>query len=110
MRSGEDRTSRGTGAQYYTFKEDGTFRITRGDTVLETGTWSQDTTASPKTFDHTPNSVGRPGPYVAGIFAIDGDTLKVSFLPPNPTRRRPTQFRSVLDDRSWLLVYSRAPQ
>jgi uncharacterized protein (TIGR03067 family) len=109
MRNGEDRTNRGTGARYYTFYEDGTFRITLGDSVLETGTWTQDTTVVPKIFDHIPNVDGRPGQYVPGIFAIDGDTLKVSILPPNPERRRPTQFRSVLEDRSWLLVYRRAP-
>ena len=109
MRSGEDRTNPGAGVRYYTFSEDGTFRITRGDSILETGTWSQDTTTSPRSFDHIPNVDGRPGRHVPGIFAITGDTLKISILPPNPAGRRPTQFRSAPEDRSWLLVYHRAP-
>src|SRR4026208_1994811 len=56
--NGEDWTkgmkARGTVA-YYTLNRDGTFRITMGDSVLETGTWSQDTTTSPMIFDHIPN-------------------------------------------------------
>lgn len=110
MRNGEDRTNAGNSSavRYYTFNEDGTFRITRGDSVLETGTWSQDTTVVPKGFDHIPNVNGRPGRYIAGIFAITGDTLRIAIIPPNPGRRRPTQFRSAAEDGSWLLVYHRA--
>lgn len=113
LRAGEDRTNAGTGAsgaRFYTFDEDGTFRITRGDSVLETGTWSQDTTVLPRHFDHIPNVNGRPGQFIPGIFKIAGDTLTISILPPNPERRHPTQFRSSAEDRSWLLVYRRAPR
>lgn len=108
MRAGEDRTNPEAGVRTYTFEADGTFRITRGETVVETGTWSQDTTARPMIFDHVPNVNGRPGRFVPGIFAIDGDSLVISILPPSPERRHPTQFRSVPEDRSWLLVYRRA--
>jgi uncharacterized protein (TIGR03067 family) len=108
VRAGEDRTNPATGTRYYTFDGDGSFRITRCDSVLETGTWSQDTTARPRIFDHIPNVNGRPGQYIPGIFAIEGDTLRISILPPSPERRRPTQFRSSAEDRSWLLVYVRA--
>ena len=112
MQNGEDRTNAGTAdlVRHYTFNADGTFRITRGDSIVETGTWSQDTSVVPKGFDHIPNVNGRPGQYVPGIYAIAGDTLRISIIPPNPERRRPTQFRSALEDRSWLLVYHRAPQ
>jgi uncharacterized protein (TIGR03067 family) len=107
VRNGEDRTNPAAGTRHYTFSDDGSFRITRGDSVLETGTWSQDTTARPRIFDHIPNVNGRPGQYIPGIFEISGDTLRISILPPNPQRRRPTQFRSSPEDRSWLLVYVR---
>ena len=112
VRNGEDLTGRVKGAaiRYYTFNADGTFRITLGDSVTETGTWSQDTTVSPKIFDHIPEVDGKPGPYVPGIFAIRGDSLTISLVGPNPGRRHPTQFRSVLADSSWLLVYHRAAQ
>ena len=110
VRNGEDRTNPAAGTRYYTFSDDGSFRITRGDSVIETGTWSQDTTARPRIFDHIPNVNGRPGQYITGIFAIDGDTLRISIIPPSPERRRPTQFRSSAEDRSWLLVYVRAAQ
>ena len=112
MRNGEDRTNAGNSSavRYYTFNVDGTFGITRGDSVVETGTWSQDTSVVPKGFDHIPNVNGRPGRYVPGIFAIAGDTLRIAIIPPNRERRRPTQFRSALEDSSWLLVYHRAPR
>lgn len=113
VRNGEDLTNRVTGAsavRYYTFNVDGTFRITLGDSITETGKWSQDTTVSPRIFDHIPDVEGKPGPYVPGIFAIRGDTLTISIVGPNPERRHPTQFRSVLADGSWLLVYRRSPQ
>ena len=112
VRNGEDRTNRSVtnagSVVYYTFNADGTFRIVVGDSVHETGTWSEDTAVSPRVFDHIPNVDGKPGPYVPGIFAIDGDTLKISIIPPNPARRHPTQFRSTPADSSWLLVFSRA--
>lgn len=113
VRNGEDRTSllaAASAVRYYTFNVDGTFRIMLGDSATETGRWSQDTTVSPKIFDHLPDADGKPGPYVPGIFAIRGDTLTISLIGPNPERRHPTQFRSVLADSSWLLVSRRAPQ
>ncbi len=112
VRNGEDRTNLLTAAgavRYYTFDVDGTFRIMLGDSTTETGRWSQDTTVSPKIFDHIPDVDGKPGPYVPGIFAIARDTLTISIIGPNPEHRHPTQFRSVLADSSWLLVYHRAP-
>lgn len=109
--SGVDRGVTNAGAVvYYTFSADNRFRIVHGDSVSETGTWSEDTTMSPNIFDHTPDVDGKPGPYTPGIFAIDGDTLKISIIPPNPARRHPTEFRSTQADRSWLLVFRRAPQ
>jgi uncharacterized protein (TIGR03067 family) len=114
IRNGQDRTNRGgtsAGAVvYYTFNVGGTFRIESADSVIETGTWSADTTVSPKTFDHIPDLNGSPGPYVPGIYGIDGDTLRISILPPNPSNRRPTRFESTAADRSWLLVFKRAAQ
>ena len=111
VRNGADRTSLLTAGavRYYTFNGDGTFRIMLGDSTTETGRWSQDTTVSPKIFDHIPDVDGKPGPFVPGIFAISGDTLTISLKGPNPERRHPTQFRSVLADSSWLLVFHRAP-
>jgi uncharacterized protein (TIGR03067 family) len=110
--NGEDLTDRvRSGAiQYYTLNGDGTFRITSGDSVRETGTWSQDTTTSPMIFDHTPDVQGKPGPHVLGIFAITGDTLVVTLGRPNPEGRHPTEFHSARADSSWLLVYHRAPR
>lgn len=113
VRNGEDMSDRirsAGAARYYTFNVDGTFRITLRDSATETGRWSQDTTVSPKVFDHIPDVDGKPGPYVPGIFAISGDTLTISLVGPNPARRHPTQFRSVLADSSWLLVFRRVPQ
>lgn len=110
--NGEDRTNRtvpNSGAvSYYTFDANGRFQIALGDSVRETGAWSEDATVSPSVFDHIPDVDGKPGPYVPGIFAIDGDTLRISLIPPNPAHRHPTQFRSTPADSSWLLVFRRA--
>lgn len=112
VRNGEDETSRSVtnagGVVYYAFKADGTFRIVLRDSVRETGTWSMDTTVSPRIFDHIPDVDGKPGPYVPGIFTIEGDTLTISIIAPNKAHRHPTQFRSSAADSSWLLVYRRA--
>jgi uncharacterized protein (TIGR03067 family) len=94
---------------YYTLNSDGTFQITRGDSVVERGTYSQDTTVSPMIFDHNADHAGTPGPHMLGIFAITGDTLVVTIMGPNPEGRHPTAFHSALADSSWLLVYHRAP-
>lgn len=94
---------------YYTLNGDGTFRIMRGDSLMETGTWSQDTTTSPMIFDHNADHAGKPGPHVPGIFAITGDTLVVTIMAPNAEGRRPTQFHSTAADSTWLLKYHRAP-
>ena len=110
MINGEDWKARTGAIAYYTLDSDGTFRITRGDSVLETGTWSQDTTVSPMIFDHNADHAGKPGPRMLGIFAITGDTLVVTITGPNPEGRRPTKCHSSLADSSWLLVYHRAPQ
>lgn len=112
IRNGQDRTNRGAASPgpvaYYTFDVGGTFRIELGDSVVETGTWSADTTVSPKIFDHIPDADGRPGPHVPGIYTIAGDTLRISILPPNPAHRHPTRFESTAADNSWLLVFTRA--
>ncbi|MFN8583171.1 MAG: TIGR03067 domain-containing protein [Gemmatimonadaceae bacterium] len=111
--NGKDLTNQrvtNAGAVYYTFTADGRFRIVHGDSVSETGSWLVDTTASPAFFDHIPHVDGKAGPYVPGIFAIDGDTLRISIVAPNPTRRHPTEFRSSAADSSWLLVLRRPTQ
>jgi len=105
--NGEDKLTEG-GVRYYTFNADGTLRIELGDSVRETGAWSVDNAVSPKGFDHIPDVDGKSGPHVPGIYTIYGDTLKISIWAPNPANRRPTQFRSVAADGSWLLIFRRA--
>jgi hypothetical protein len=112
MINGEDRISRnavnGGASVFYTFGADGRFSIVSNDSIRETGAWSQDTTVLPKHFDHIPDVDGRPGPYVPGIFAVTGDTLRISLVAPNPARRHPSEFHSSPADSSWLLLFRRA--
>lgn len=108
--NGKDFMARTGAVAYYALNSDGTFRITRGDSVLETGTWSQDTTVSPMTFDHNADHAGKPGPRMLGIFGFTGDTLVVAITGPNPEGRHPPTFHSALADSTWLLVYHRAPR
>jgi uncharacterized protein (TIGR03067 family) len=114
MRNGEDVTRGGVtqdgAVRYYTFKGDRTFLIQLGDSVTETGTWSIDTTVSPKNFDHIPDKDGRPGPLVPGIYEVGGDVLKISFLPPNAENKRPTQFAAAVSNGSFLFIMKRVAQ
>jgi hypothetical protein len=58
-------------------------------------------------FDHVPMMKGQPAPPVPGIFVIVGDTLTVCFLPPSPTRRRPTDFQSTPVNGAMLMTFTR---
>lgn len=111
MRNGVDVTSGGVtqdgAVRYYTFKGNRTFVIQLGDSVTETGTWSIDTTVSPKTFDHIPDKDGKPGPLVPGIYEVGGDVLKISILPPNADNKRPAQFEAAPSNGSFLFVMKR---
>ena len=111
VRNGEDVTRGGVtqneATRYYTFKSDQTFLIQLGDSVTERGTWSTDTTASPKHFDHTPDQNGKPGPLVPGIYQVGSDVLKISFLPPNAGNKRPVQFEAAASNGSFLFIMKR---
>jgi uncharacterized protein (TIGR03067 family) len=74
------------------------FRTVQGDTytvfrfrkVAGKGTMKIDATKNPKTVDFTPD--GGKVPPLAGIYALDGDTLKLCTALPG--KDRPTKFES----------------
>jgi uncharacterized protein (TIGR03067 family) len=110
--NGKDYTSevRSSPTDFYTFNGDGTFGIARRDSLLVTGSWSEDTTASPMTFDHRMSDAGKPGSRLLGIFAVTGDTLVITITGAHADGRRPATFHSALADSSELLVLHRAPR
>jgi uncharacterized protein (TIGR03067 family) len=91
----------------YDFKSDGTFSIMRDSTVIETGTWSANASAAPKTFDHIPNVDGRPGRFVPGIYESGGGVLKICMLPPSESNARPTKCEAKPENRSRIYIMMR---
>ena len=111
IRNAEDVTqsgvTQGGAVSIYDFKADGTFSITRGDSVAETGTWAADSSVVPKTFDHIPNVGGRPGRLVPGIYETGGGALKICFLPPSESNTRPTKCEAKPENGSRIYIMKR---
>jgi len=86
LRNGEDVTrsgaTQGGPVSIYEFKADGTFSITRGESVLETGTWMANAMVTPRTLDHARHVDGQPGRLIPGIYEVGGGVLKICVLPP----------------------------
>ncbi len=81
IRNGEDVTqagvTQGAPALVYDFKADGTFSITRGEKVAETGTWAANEKVVPKAFDHRRHVGDQLGRLLPGIYETGGDILKI---------------------------------
>ncbi len=111
IRNGEDVTQAGVtqgGAAFvYDFRADGTFSITRGDRVAETGTWAANETVVPKTFDHRRYVDGRLGRVLPGIYETGGDVLKLCLLPPSDSNTRPTKCEAKSENRSSIYIMKR---
>ena len=111
IRNGEDVTQAGVtqaGAAFvYDFKADGTFSITRGDKVAETGIWSANEKVVPKTFDHRRYVNGELGRFLPGIYETGGDVLKMCLFPPSESNTRPTKCEAKSENRSSIYILKR---
>ena len=111
IRNAEDVTqfgvTQGGGVSVYDFKADGTFAITRDESVVETGTWVANASVVPKTLDHMPSVAGRPGPVVPGIYETGGGVLKICFLPPSASNARPAKCEAKPENGSRIYIMKR---
>ena len=111
IRNGEDVTQAGVtqGASpfVYDFRADGTFSITRGEKVVETGTWAANDKVVPKAFDHRRQVGDQLGRLLPGIYETGGDVLKICLLPPSGSNTRPTKCEAKPENRSSIYIMKR---
>jgi len=111
LRNGEDVTqagvTQGPAAFVYDFKADGTFSITRGEKVAETGVWAADDQVQPKTFDHKRYVNGQLGRFLPGIYEAGGDVLKMCLFPPSEANTRPAKCEAKAENRSSIYILKR---
>ncbi len=111
IRNGEDVTqagvTQGGAALVYDFKADGTFSITRGERVAETGIWAANEKVVPKSFDHRRYVDGRLGRFLPGIYEVGGDVLKMCLFPPSESNTRPTKCEAKSENRSSIYILKR---
>lgn len=112
IRNGEDVTQAGVtqvgDALVYDFQADGTFAITRGERIAETGTWAANEKAVPKTFDHRRYVGGQLGRFLPGIYETGGDVLKMCLFPPSDANTRPPKCEAKQENRSSIYIMKRA--
>ena len=112
IRNGIDTTRTGLTqvpvASVYDFKKDGTFTISVGEKVQETGTWSADATRTPKAFDHVPHLANGRRPLAPGIYEVGGGAMKMCLLPASEANTRPARCESLAENRSSIYIFVRA--
>lgn len=89
----------------YDFRNDGTYSVSAGGKVFESGSWRTDTTATPMHLDHTPTESNDPqyvGYLSQGIFEVGNDVAKIC-VADDPADVRPKTF----DTNSCLLFIVR---
>lgn len=112
IRDGEDVTQRGLTqgavAATYDFRSDGTFSITVGDKVTETGAWAANARSVPRTFDHIPNLPNGRRPLVPGIYETGGGALKMCLLRASEANTRPTKCEARATNGSSIYIFTQA--
>jgi uncharacterized protein (TIGR03067 family) len=79
--------------------------VKKGEEVVQVGTQKLDPSKSPKSIDVTMTEGPNKGAVMLGIYAIDGDTLKVCFDPQG--KKRPTEFKSGPGSENFVNVHKR---
>lgn len=112
IRNGVDVTRSGLTqvpvASVYDFKRDGTFTISLGEKIQETGTWSANATATPKIFDHVPHLPNGRRPRVPGIYEVGGGALKMCLFPASEANTRPARCEALAENRSSIYIFTKS--
>lgn len=103
---GVKQPRRKRGEELQTITIDGNkFEVKRGDTVLQTGTYTFDPAKKPKTIDLAVAEGEGKGTVRPGVYELDGDTLKLCFDPQG--KKRPAGFESAAESGHTLAVLQR---
>jgi uncharacterized protein (TIGR03067 family) len=88
-----------------TFLKDGTFKVKAVKTREETGTYKLDPETNIKSIDYILNYGPNKGKLLKGIYAFEGDALKL--CRSEPGKDRPTEFKTKEGSSRLLLVMRR---
>ena len=112
IRDGVDVTRNGLTqvpvASIYDFKSDGTFTISLGEKIQETGTWSANANATPKIFDHVPHLPNGRRPRVPGIYEVGGGALKMCLFPASEANTHPARCEALAENRSSIYIFTKS--
>jgi uncharacterized protein (TIGR03067 family) len=72
-----------------------------------TGTFKLDSSKTPKAFDFVPGAGQFKGKTLAGIYSLEGDTLKICFA-TEEGKPRPTEFASRPGSSTMLAIHKKA--
>jgi uncharacterized protein (TIGR03067 family) len=89
----------------FTFQGD-RLTVTEDGKLVDEATFTLDPTRTPKTIDVTAGRGPNKGKVSQGIYAFEGDTLKLCSAAPG--QKRPTEFKTDRASRTALLVLRRA--
>ena len=88
-----------------TYTADGKFKVKFADDTTGAGTYKLDPTKEPKAIDYTMNYGPNKDKPHEGIYALEGDTLKI--CRSDPGKPRPTEFATKADSGQMLFVLTR---
>lgn len=89
-----------------TLTADGGYKTTRGDQVLFDSTCKLDSSQTPKHIDMIGTEGDNKGKAAQGIYALEGDVLKICYTMPGG--ERPKDFESKAGSGATLVVWKRA--
>lgn len=101
----DGQADKGSQNAVVTFTADGKLTVKLAEGESGDGTYKLDPSKKPKAIDYTPNFGPDKGKLHEGIYALEGETLKI--CRSDPSKPRPTEFATKVDSGQMLLVLKR---